>query len=85
MDYKKTRNIIDELLNRFPLLEESQQIFPYWLDLVTTNQVMGKRTHDARLIAVMLANKITHLLTFNPSDFAVKSSITVVRPQELVV
>ncbi|MCL1467622.1 type II toxin-antitoxin system VapC family toxin [Argonema galeatum] len=82
---EKTRNIIDELLNRFPLLEEYPQIFPNWLDLVTTNKVMGKRTHDVRLIAVMLANKITHLLTFNPSDFAVKSSITVVRPQELVV
>jgi len=82
---EKMQNIIDELLNRFPLLEESPQIFPNWLDLVTTNKVMGKRTHDVRLIAVMLANKITHLLTFNPSDFAVKSSITVVRPQELVV
>lgn len=82
---EKTRNIIDELLNRFPLIEESPQIFSNWLDLVTTNKVMGKRTHDARLIAVMLANRITHLLTFNPSDFAVKSSITVVRPQELVV
>lgn len=82
---EKTRNIIDELLNRFPLIEESPQIFSNWLDLVTTNKVMGKRTHDARLIAVMLANRITHLLTFNPSDFAVKSSITVVRLQELVV
>ena len=80
----KTRNIIEELLNRFPLLEESPQIFPHWLDLVTTNQIIGKRTHDARLIALMLAQGITHILTFNPSDFAVTSSITVVRPQELV-
>lgn len=45
---------------------------------------MGKRTHDARLIAVMLANAITHLLTFNSSDFAINSGITVVLPQELV-
>ena len=66
------------------MIEESPQIFPNWLDLVTTGKVMGKRTHDARLIAVMLAGGITHLLTFNPSDFAVTSSITVVRPQELV-
>ncbi|GET40607.1 type II toxin-antitoxin system VapC family toxin [Microseira wollei] len=80
----KTRNIIDELLNRFPLIEESPQIFPNWLELVTNGKVMGKRTHDARLIAVMLAGGITHLLTFNPSDFTVTSSITVVHPQELV-
>ncbi|ELS44869.1 hypothetical protein C789_5347 [Microcystis aeruginosa FACHB-905 = DIANCHI905] len=36
---------------------------------------MGKRTHDVRLVAAMLANEITHLLTFNPSDFAGISSI----------
>ncbi|MGA9379097.1 MAG: type II toxin-antitoxin system VapC family toxin [Phormidium sp.] len=82
---EKTRNIIDELLNRFPLLEESSQIFPHWLDLVTTNKIRGKRTHDARLIAVMLTNGITHLLTFNPTDFALNSSITVARPQELII
>lgn len=81
---EKTKQIIDELLNRFPLLEESPQIFFTWLDLVTTNQVMGKRTHDARLIAVLLANNITHILTFNSSDFAVKSMITVICPQQLV-
>lgn len=81
---EKTRNIIDELLNRFPLLEESPQIFPNWLDLVSTGKVMGKRTHDARLVAVMFAQGITHILTFNPSDFEVTSSITVVHPQELV-
>lgn len=73
------------LLNRFPLLEESQQIFSNWLELVTVNGVIGKRTHDIRIVATMLACEITHLLTFNPSDFAVTSSITIVRPQDLVI
>lgn len=45
---------------------------------------MGKRTHDARIVAVMLANGITHLLTFNPSDFVGISSITITRPQDLI-
>ena len=44
---------------------------------------MGKRTHDARIIAAMLAHGITHLLTFNPSDFAGISSITIIHPQDL--
>jgi predicted nucleic acid-binding protein len=82
---EKARNIIDELLNRFPLLEESPQIFLTWLYLVTTGKVMGKRTHDVRLIAIMLAGGITHILTFNPSDFALISSITVVHPQEFAL
>ena len=80
---EQTRSTIDQLLDRFPFLEESPQIFPNWLNLVTTNRVMGKRTHDARIIAVMLANGISHLLTFNPSDFAGLSSITIIHPQDL--
>lgn len=44
---------------------------------------MGKRTHDVRLVAAMLANEMTHLLTFNPSDFAGISSITITHPQDL--
>jgi predicted nucleic acid-binding protein len=82
---EQARSIIDQLLNRFPLLEESPQIFPKWLELVTVNGVMGKRTHDVRIVAIMLAHKITHLLTFNPSDFAVTSGITIVQPQDLAI
>lgn len=80
---EQARSIIDQLLDRFPLLEECPQIFPNWLNLVTTNKVMGKRTHDARIIAIMLANGITHLLTFNPSDFTGISSITITHPHDL--
>jgi predicted nucleic acid-binding protein len=80
---EQTRSTIDQLLDRFPVLEESSQIFGNWLKLVTTNGVMGKRTHDVRIIAAMLANEITHLLTFNPSDFTGLSSITIVHPQDL--
>ncbi len=80
---EQTRNTIDQLLDRFPLLADSPQIFPNWLNLVTTHRVMGKRTHDARIVAAMLANGITHLLTFNPSDFSGISGITVTHPQNL--
>ena len=81
---EQTRSRVDELCNRFPMLEDSLQIFTNWLDLVTSRKVMGKRTHDARIIATMLAYGITHILTLNPSDFALSSSITVVRPQDLI-
>lgn len=80
---EQTRSTIDQLLDRFQLLEESSQIFPTWLGVVTANKVMGKRTHDARIIAVMLAHGITHILTFNPSDFRLMPDIIIVRPQEL--
>ena len=80
---EQTRSMINQLLDRFPLLRESPQIFPNWLDLVTTNKVTGKRTHDVRIIAAMLANGITHILTFNPRDFIGISGITIIHPQDL--
>jgi predicted nucleic acid-binding protein len=82
---EETRSTIDQLLNRFPLLEDSSQIFPNWLQLVTVNRITGKRTHDVRIVAVMLAHGVTHLLTFNPSDFIGSVGITIVPPQELVI
>ncbi|MBD2504636.1 type II toxin-antitoxin system VapC family toxin [Anabaena azotica] len=80
---EQIRSTIDQLLNRFPLLEESSDIFVNWLDLVTTYKVMGKRTHDARIVAVMLYHEVTHLLTFNPRDFVVIPNIVIVNPQQL--
>lgn len=81
---EQTYNTIAQLLNRFPMLEEKTSVFMIWLNLVTQNQVKGKRTHDIRLVAVMLASGIDHILTLNPSDFAGMSGITIVRPQAIV-
>ncbi|MBW4539356.1 MAG: hypothetical protein KME43_09430 [Myxacorys chilensis ATA2-1-KO14] len=50
---------------------------------MTIYRVMGKRTHDLRLIAVMLTHQITYLLTLNPRDFPSDSGITIVQPQNL--
>lgn len=81
---EQTHSVIEQLLERFPLVEETLHIFPTWLSLVTDNRVKGKRTHDARIIAVMLTDKISHILTLNPNDFKGFSEITTVRPQEIV-
>ncbi|MGD2180184.1 type II toxin-antitoxin system VapC family toxin [Lusitaniella coriacea] len=80
---EQVRHVIDRLRDRFPVAEETQQSFPIWLNLVTENKIRGKRTHDARLIAVMLASNIDCILTLNPNDFLGISGITVVHPQEI--
>lgn len=81
---EQTRNIIDQLLYRFPVAEEVLQIFPIWLNLVTDNQIKGKRAHDARIIAIMLVSDISHILTLNPNDFSGISNITIVHPREII-
>ena len=44
-------------------------VFDTWLHLVFENNVSGKRTHDVRLAATLLANEIDYLVTFNIQDF----------------
>jgi predicted nucleic acid-binding protein len=53
----------------FPLVGETPDIYPRWKELVTGLAVIGKRVHDARLVAVCHTHGITHLLTFNMGHF----------------
>lgn len=42
--------------------------------------VVGKPVHDARIVALMLAHGVTHLLTLNPGDFTRYQDITPLTP-----
>ena len=81
---QKTQQEINQILSQFSLLEESPDIFPLWFQLVTIYNIKGKRTHDIRLLAVMKAFNITHLLTFNPDDFIPIPNITILHPQDFI-
>jgi hypothetical protein len=54
----------------FSLLAETPNIYPAWKVLVGALGVIGKRVHDARLVAVCHAHGVAHLLTFNVAHFA---------------
>jgi predicted nucleic acid-binding protein len=54
----------------FPLLPDSPAIYPEWRRLVVEYSVSGVQVYDARLAASMLVHHVTHILTFNTSDFA---------------
>lgn len=77
-------DIITQLLNRFLLLEDRSEIFTLWQQLVSTQNIVGKRAHDARIVAAMLAHGITHLLTFNVQDFIQVPGIRVTAPQSII-
>jgi predicted nucleic acid-binding protein len=69
-----------QFLGLYPLLEDEPVLFQNWFDLVHRHQVLGKNAHDARLVAAMMTHGLTHLLTFNSSDFRRFTDITVVTP-----
>ena len=65
----ESRQTVDRFPEELQLISGIQSALSLWLDLVTTHQVKGKRSHDIYLIATMIAGNVTRLITFNPSDF----------------
>jgi predicted nucleic acid-binding protein len=67
----------------FPILPESPAIYPAWRRLIDNYGGLGRQVFDTRLVAVMLAHGITHVLTLNPTDFKRFPMITVVEPKDV--
>ena len=78
-----TASKVRRLQQLFPLYRDERAIFDRWEELVTRREVKGKKAHDARLVAAMLHHHVTHLLTFNDSDFKRFTEITVLTPGEV--
>jgi predicted nucleic acid-binding protein len=53
----------------FPLLPDLPNVYAKWRELVMDYGVSGVQVHDARLVATMIVHGVTHILTFNTSDF----------------
>jgi hypothetical protein len=64
----------------FRLLLDERGVFRLWRDLVRQTGVIGKRAHDARLVAAMQRHDLTHILTFNVQHFTQFSTIQVLEP-----
>jgi hypothetical protein len=84
MTVPQVEQSVRQALAEYPLLRDERGIFSHWLPLLSSNDVKGKNTHDARLVAAMLRHGVTHLLTFNQPDFVRFSEITAVTPHEIV-
>ena len=75
-----TASKVRRLQQLFPVYRDERAIFDRWEELVTRYEVKGKNAHDARIVAAMLHHRLTHLLTFNDSDFKRFTEITVLIP-----
>jgi predicted nucleic acid-binding protein len=82
-DVWRTRSEVRDIREKFPLLPDSPGIFDEWLRLVEELPLVGKRVHDARLVAVMKANGIDRLVTFNTGDFSIFPGLAVIDPHIL--
>jgi len=71
-------NEIRKFSRLFHPLDDTPEIFPRWLALVSRYGVRGKTAHDVRLVAGMMVHSITHVATYNPTDFKRFSEIDVI-------
>jgi predicted nucleic acid-binding protein len=83
LDVVTTTHKLAQLKTFFTLQPDTPDIFFEWEKLVFKYQVVGKQVHDTRLVAAMIAHRITHLLTFNVDDFKRFSEIEVVDPRNI--
>jgi predicted nucleic acid-binding protein len=74
---------VARVLDRYPVLSETTQLFPEWHRLVIRHRVIGKQAHDTRLVAIMNTNGLTHILTFNVNNFRAYN-VTVVSPDDVL-
>jgi predicted nucleic acid-binding protein len=79
----KASSEVRQLWDCFPMLWEPPQTLALWLELVERQDVKGKRTHDAKLAALMEANRVKHLLTFNAVHFASFPNVIVLDPAKV--
>lgn len=68
----------------FTLLDDTPAVYPTWERLVATAGVVGKKAHDARLVAAMMVHGVDRLLTFNVPDFRPYAGVRAQTPDEIL-
>ena len=79
----KASEHVAKLFGQFEMLAETD-VFSLWWSLVNEAGVSGKRSHDARVVAVMQRHNIAQILTFNVDDFAGFKSVSVLHPDQVI-
>src|SRR5262249_41126562 len=79
-DADRRLRVIERL---FRVLTDSPAADQAWRGLLVAHAVRGVQVHDARLVALMQVNGITHILTLNGSDFACYTGIVPIDPTGL--
>lgn len=64
-------------------LPEPADIGAHWRKLANRHGVKGVRAHDARLVALMEAHGLAHVLTLNREDFEGYDGISILLPADV--
>ena len=82
-DVVRTRQEVDVMVSTYTLLTDPPDLMDHWLALCSHYAVIGRPSHDARLVALMIGTGIDHIFSLNSADFARYSEITCLGPAEV--
>lgn len=85
-DVSRCVSSVPLLLAAFEYLPDTMAIFDEWQRLAAAYGAVGLHVHDTRLVAVMKAHGVEHILTFNAKHFRrfeAGESIVVVEPSSV--
>ncbi len=83
LSIEEAQNELNGLKQIFTVLPDTPEIFVQWEALVIKHRVMGKPSHDARIVAAMNVHVVNNLLTFNTDDFKRYTNINAVDPRNI--
>jgi len=69
MTREEAATAVEGFMSAYNLAEDGSDTLGMLLVLIRRVPMGGKQVHDANLVATMLTNRITRLLTFNVADF----------------
>lgn len=80
-EVEKRLQVIEKLGVSIPF---TQACYTIWRKLLVDHSISGVAVHDARIVATMKANNISHLVTQNVRDFQRYSGIVAWLPEDIV-
>lgn len=80
----KVKLAIETFESMFTMLRDERTVYANWLRIVSHFKVLGRNSHDARLVAAMDRHGITQLLTLDGRDFNRFGHIYILRPADVI-
>lgn len=71
---------LGDILEVCTLLPEPPDLAEQWRDLAVRARPTGKTVHDSRIVALMIAHGVEHLLTLNGEDFKSYPGVKAIAP-----
>lgn len=84
MDAPQATAELERVKGIFTFLPDTPAVYPAWEALVRQYQVLGKSSHDARLVAAMQVHGINDILTFDRTGFTRYAGVKIVNPADVV-